>query len=283
MLLREYEYNAARRLAKAGVESPRLCAQLLVGHVLGLDRLHCVLTAERELALPEIDALEALTARRALGEPLAHILGAREFFGRDFLVTPDTLIPRPETELLVETALELLPARHPLRFADLGAGSGCIGVTLCLERPQWRGMLLELSVPALCVARENAARLGAAARLDALRADMHSVPLRPGSCDLVVSNPPYIADAERNEVMDEVLLYEPHTALFSPQEGLAHLGAVISQAARILRPGGLLLLEHGARQGPAVRGLLSSTSVFNGIITRRDLAGLDRCALARKE
>ncbi|MCD7983062.1 MAG: peptide chain release factor N(5)-glutamine methyltransferase, partial [Desulfovibrio sp.] len=108
------------------MDSPRLCAQLLAGHVLGLDRLHCVLAAERELALPEIAALEALTARRAAGEPLAHILGAREFFGRDFLVTPDTLIPRPETELLVEAALELLPAHHPLRFADLGAGSGCI-------------------------------------------------------------------------------------------------------------------------------------------------------------
>lgn len=282
MRLREYEHDAARRLTKAGVDSPRLCAQLLAGHVLGLDRLHCVLAAERELALPEIAALEALTARRAAGEPLAHILGAREFFGRDFLVTPDTLIPRPETELLVEAALELLPAHHPLRFADLGAGSGCIGVTLCLERPKWRGLLLELSAPALCVARENAARLGAAARLDALRADMRSVPLQPGSCGLVVSNPPYIAEAEQNDVMDEVLRYEPHTALFSPREGLAHLRAVISQAGRTLRPGGLLLLEHGASQGPAVRELLSSTCVFDGIATRRDLAGLDRCALARK-
>ena len=139
MRLREYEQNAARRLTKAGVDSPRLCAQLLAGHVLGLDRLHCVLAAECELTPDQAGTLEALTARRATGEPLAHILGDREFFGRTFLVTPDTLIPRPETELLVETALELLPAGQPLRFADLGAGSGCIGVTLCLERPRWCG------------------------------------------------------------------------------------------------------------------------------------------------
>lgn len=282
MRLREYEYNAARQLTEAGVDSPRLCAQLLAGHVLGLDRTHRVLEAERELTLAEIRALDVLTARRATGEPLAHILGAREFFGRSFLVTPDTLIPRPETELLVETALELLPAPRSLLFADLGAGSGCIGVTLCLERPQWRGLLLELSAPALAVARENAMRLGAATRLGALRADMRAVPLRAASCGLVVSNPPYIAEAERNEVMDEVLRHEPHSALFSPQAGLAHLRAVIGQAARVLRPGGLLLLEHGARQGAAVRQILSSARVFDGIAVRRDLAGLERCALARK-
>ena len=240
MRLREYEQNAARRLTKAGVDSPRLCAQLLAGHVLGLDRLHCVLAAERELTPDQAGTLEALTARRATGEPLAHILGGREFFGRTFLVTPDTLIPRPETELLVETALELLPAGQPLRFADLGAGSGCIGVTLCLERPRWCGLLLELSAPALEVARANAARLGAATRLDALRADLRAIPLAGGSCDLLVSNPPYIADAERGQVMDEVLRFEPHSALFSPEAGLAHLRAVIAQAARLHRPGGLL-------------------------------------------
>ncbi|WP_297829027.1 peptide chain release factor N(5)-glutamine methyltransferase [uncultured Desulfovibrio sp.] len=282
MRLKDYERDAARRLTEAGVDSPRLCAQLLAGHVLGMDRLHCVLAAERKLTPAELHDLEILTARRATGEPLAHILGAREFFGRSFLVTLHTLIPRPETELLVETALELLPARHPLLFADLGSGSGCIGVTLCLERPQWRGLLLELSAPALDVACENAVRLGAAARLKALRADMRAVPLRAAACDLVVSNPPYIAEAERGEVMDEVLRFEPHSALFSPQNGLAHLRAAVSQAARILRSGGLLLLEHGARQGPAVREFLSSASAFTGIAARRDLAGLDRCTLARK-
>lgn len=282
MRLRDYEHNAARRLTEAGVDSPRLCAQLLAGHVLGMDRLRCLLEAERQLAPAEIRKLEILTARRATGEPLAHILGAREFFGRAFLVTPHTLIPRPETELLVEAALELLPASSPLLFADLGAGSGCIGVTLCLERPQWRGLLLELSAPALAVARENAVRLGAAAQLGALRADMRAAPLRAASCGLVVSNPPYIAEAERGEVMDEVLRFEPHAALFSPQAGLAHLRAVVGQAARVLRPGGLLLLEHGARQGAAVREILTAARVFDCIEVRRDLAGLERCALARK-
>ena len=250
MRLREYEQNAARRLTKAGVDSPRLCAQLLAGHVLGLDRLHCVLAAECELTPDQAGTLEALTARRATGEPLAHILGDREFFGRTFLVTPDTLIPRPETELLVETALELLPAGQPLRFADLGAGSGCIGVTLCLERPRWCGLLLELSAPALEVARANAARLGAATRLDALRADLRAIPLAAGSCDLLVSNPPYIADAERGQVMDEA--YFPGSR--SGPSARRHCPGRPSAPARRPAFTGTRRGPGEGRAGPAVRG-----------------------------
>lgn len=281
--LRDCERNATARLTKAGVDSPRLCAQLLAAHVLGLDRLHCILEAERELDPAAMDRLDALTARRATGEPLARILGRKEFFSRDFLVTPATLIPRPETELLVETALELLPAQAPLYFADLGAGSGCIGVTLALERPAWRGLLIEIKAEALAVAQANARRLGAAQRLACLRADLRQAPLAACSCDLLVSNPPYIAECERPLVMSEVVRFEPHTALFSPNHGLAHLQAAVAQAARALKAGGLLLLEHGAGQGTAVRGLLAAATVFAHVATRRDLAGLERCTLAWKK
>lgn len=281
MRLRQYLNDAAKRLQQAGADSPRLCARVLAGHVLGLDRLQCVLQAERELDPQEESLLEALTARRAAGEPLAHILGRREFFGRDFQVTPQTLIPRPETELLVESALELLPARAPIRFTDLGAGSGCIGVTLVLERPDWRGLLLEIDPAALAVAGKNARALGAAALLDCVLADLSAAPLGAQSCDLLVSNPPYIAAAERGLVMDEVLRFEPHSALFSPENGLAHLRAVAGLAARALRPGGLLLLEHGAAQGAAVRGLMHAAGLTSAA-TRQDLAGLDRCTLAWK-
>lgn len=283
MRLRDYEQNATARLTKAGVDSPRLCAQLLAGHVLGLDRLRCVLAAEQELTPEQVFALETLTARRATGEPLAQILGSKEFFSRDFLVTPATLIPRPETELLIETALELLPAEAPLYFADLGTGSGCIGVTLALERSAWRGLLIELKAEALAVALANARRLGAAARLACLRADLRDAPLAACSCDLLVSNPPYIAESERAMVMNEVARFEPHTALFSANHGLAHLQAVVAQAARALKTGGLILLEHGAAQGRAVRNLLGAAKVFAHAVTRRDLAGRERCTLAWKK
>lgn len=283
MRLRDYERNATARLLKAGVDSPRLCAQVLTAHALGLNRLQCVLEAERELDPAAVRSLDALMARRATGEPLARILGRKEFFSRDFLVTPATLIPRPETELLIETALELLPAQAPLHFADLGAGSGCIGVTLVLERAAWRGLLLEIKAETLAVAQANARRLGATPRLACLRADLRQAPLAACSCDLLISNPPYIAECERALVMDEVARFEPHAALFSPQQGLAHLQAVIAQAARALKAGGLLLLEHGAAQGTAVRALLGEAKVFAQVATRRDLAGLERCTLAWKK
>lgn len=281
MRLGDYERQIARQLTEAGVESPRLCARLLCGHALGLDKLGVALSPERELDEAETARLAALAARRATGEPLAHITGAREFFGRDFRVTRHTLVPRPETELLVETALEVLPP-GPVTFVDLGTGSGCIGITLACERPRWRGVLLEKSPEALAVARENAASLlhEGAARLALVRGDLFAPPLRPGAYDLVISNPPYIGEGERGEVMDEVLRFEPASALFSPAEGLAHLAAVCDAARRLLRPGGLLVMEHGAGQGKAVRGLMAGRGL-GGVETRRDLAGLERCGLAR--
>ncbi|WP_165079041.1 MULTISPECIES: peptide chain release factor N(5)-glutamine methyltransferase [unclassified Desulfovibrio] len=290
MRLGEYERKIARQLTEAGVDSPRLCARLLCAHALGLTKLGVALAPERELDDAEAARLMALAARRATGEPLAHITGTREFFGRDFRVTRHTLVPRPETELLVETALELLPT-GPLLFADMGTGSGSIGVTLACERPLWRGVLLEKSAEALAVVRENAAQLLAgegagegpehgASRLALLRADLFAPPLRAGALDLVISNPPYISERERGCVMDEVLRFEPASALFSPADGLAHLAAVGEAARRLLRWGGLVILEHGAGQGPPVRGLLAQQG-FTGIGTRRDLAGLERCTFGR--
>lgn len=281
MRLGEYERQMARELTEAGVDSPRLCARLLCAHALGLDKLGVALAPERELDEAEVARLAALAARRAMGVPLAHITGVREFFGRDFHVTRHTLVPRPETELLVETALELLP-RGGVSFADLGAGSGCIGVTLACERPLWRGLLLEKSGEALAVARENAQALldSGKARLACVRGDLFAPPLGARSLDLVISNPPYIGEGERGEVMDEVLRFEPASALFSPEGGLAHLAAVCEAARRLLRPGGLLILEHGAGQGAAVRGLMTRRGLVD-IETRRDLAGLERCTLAR--
>ena len=286
MLLRQYLDNATAQLIKAGVDSPRLCAEVLARETLGGDaassaRLFCILEADRTLEPDELRRLEALTAQRATGQPLAQIIGRKEFYGRDFLVTRHTLIPRPETELIVDTALELLP-QEPLRFADLGTGTGCIGLTLLAESPAWSGLLLDICPQAIDVAAQNTRRLGLEARAATLRADMLHPPLKPESLRLVVSNPPYIAEAERHLVMDEVLHNEPHSALFSQNDGLEHLAAAINAAGVALRQGGWVLLEHGAAQAKAVESLLTATGVFKKIENKRDIAQLDRCTLAQK-
>lgn len=282
MRLADYERAIAERLTKAGVDSPCLCARLLCAYALGLDKLGVALMPEHQLDATEVSRLEALAARRATGEPMAYILGKREFFSREFRVTRHTLVPRPETELLVETALELLP-EPTLIFADFGTGSGCIGLTLCCERPQWRGVLLEASYEALIVARENAEAFlpgQEGMRVALVCADLFAPPLQARAFDLVISNPPYIGEGQYDFVMDEVLRFEPAAALFSPENGLAHLAAVCTQAKQLLRPGGLVIMEHGAAQGEAVRGLLAAQD-FKVVQTRIDLAGLARCTVGR--
>ena len=286
MRLKQYIDEATAQLTKAGVDSPRLCAEVLAREVLGGEasgsaRLFCILEAGREIEAAERERMQTLVAQRATGQPLAQIIGRKEFYGRDFVVTRHTLIPRPETELLVDTALELLP-QTPLHFADLGTGTGCIGLTLLAESPHWQGMLLDLCPHATEVAATNARLLGVQNRATVLRGDMQHPPLKAQSLQLVVSNPPYIAEAERHMVMDEVLHNEPHSALFSENNGLLHLAAAIKTAAHALQNGGWVLLEHGAAQAKVVHDLLAESGIFKKIENKRDIAQLDRCTLARK-
>ena len=280
MTLQELLTRLTRELQAAGTDAPALEARLLAGHVLRLDRIGLMLVMPAPVDEAAARAIRALTARRCAGEPLAHITGRREFFGRDFAVSPQTLIPRPETELLLEIVLRENGGREDLRFADLGAGTGCIGITLALELPRSRGLLLEYSAAALPVTARNIRDLGAGGRLALVRGDMFAPPLLPRCLDLLVSNPPYIAAAEENEVMAEVLRHEPHGALFSEDDGLRHLRAVAAAGRQALRSGGLLAVEHGYRQGAAVRGLLADAG-FPAPRTEQDLAGLDRCTWAR--
>ena len=278
MRLEEHERAARRILAKAGVDSPGLCARVLACKAAGLDRISCILAAEEELAPDRAACLSGLVARRARGEPLAYILGEREFYGLSFRVSEATLTPRPETEMLVEEALRLCP-QATLRFADLGCGSGCIGATLIHERPGWHGILADASLPALEIARANAERLGIQA--DIVQADIFQLPFAASSLDLVVSNPPYIGRQDERLVMWETLAYEPHCALFSEKEGYAHLEAVIAGAAACLKSGGWLVVEHGDRQGSAVVEMLAAAG-FGQIRDLPDLASLPRCALGQK-
>ena len=281
MTLQELLTPLIRDLQAAGTDAPALDARLLAGHVLRLDRIGLMLAMPAPVAEDAAAAIRGLTARRCTGEPLAHITGRREFFGRDFEVSPQTLIPRPETELLLEIVLRECADPGEVRFADLGTGTGCIGITLALELPHSRGLLLEYSAGALPVAARNIRSLHAADRLALVRGDMFMPPLMPRGLDVLVSNPPYIAAAEEGEVMAEVLRHEPHSALFSGQDGLRHLRAVIRAGRQALKPGGLIVMEHGYRQGGAVRRLLAEAG-YRAPRTEQDLAGLDRCTWARR-
>ena len=245
-------------------------AALLLGHVLGWSEAQVVARDETALAPDQAEAFRRLIARRVAGEPVAYLLGAREFFGRRFQVDDRVLIPRPETEHLVEAVLELpLPAAP--RVLDIGTGSGCLAVTLALELPAAEVAASDVSTAALAVAHANAARL-APGRVRFAAADLDSA-IALESFDLVVSNPPYIGRHEAGDLSPEVVAFEPWSALFSPQESDTILRRLLAAALR-LRAGAFMALELGFGQAP---GLVEA--VAPGLLIRelrRDYAGIPR-------
>lgn len=264
--------DAALRDARSRLSdspSAALDAELLLCHVLGKPRSYLFTWPERELSTAQQADFTSLLGRRVAGEPVAHLVGEREFFGHLFRVTADTLIPRPDTETLVKKALSLdVPAEA--RVVDLGTGTGAIGVSLALARPDWHVTLVDLSEAALQVAADNAHRLGAA--VTCLQGSWLSPCPRP--FDLIVSNPPYIEESDHH--LDEGdVRFEPRSALVAPNNGLADLAAITQQAAGKLVAGGWLLLEHGFEQGEAVRTLLTQAG-FVQVGTAQDLGGNDR-------
>jgi release factor glutamine methyltransferase len=252
-------------------------AAFLLAHVLGKPRGWLLAHADAAVAAGPAAAFAALVERRSAGEPVAYLTGQRGFWRFDLAVTPATLIPRPETELLVELALERLPPGRPLRIADLGTGSGAIALALAYERPSARVVATDASAPALAVARANAQAL----HLEnlAFRAGDWLAPLAGERFDLIVSNPPYIADDDPH-LGEGDLRYEPATALASGADGLDAIRTIAAAAPAHLDRGGWLLLEHGWEQGEAVRGLLRAAG-FDAVETRPDLEGRDRASLGR--
>lgn len=249
--------------------SAALDVRLLLCHSLGVDEASLFREPERPASGAQEQEFLALLARRAEGEPMAYLLGYREFFGERLRVTPATLIPRPDTELLVERALALLPERQPLAVADLGTGSGAIAVTLARLRPHWRLLALDRSEAALAVAQTNAKGL------DNIRFQQGD--WLAGSTerfDAIVCNPPYI-DAADPHLAEGDVRFEPQSALVAGDQGLADLAVVTQQASGRLQAGGWLLLEHGWQQGEAVRDLLRRAG-FDRVASHPDLAGHER-------
>lgn len=275
--VREAVSWAEQELAAAQADSPRLSAELLAAHAFGLSRLGLIMRHNDRPGEDQLAEFRRLVARRAGGEPAAYILGEKEFFGLALRVTPDVLIPRPETECIVEEAQRLFPKDAPLCFADFGTGSGALAVALATEFPRSRGLAVDLSGHALEVARHNARIHNVTERLDFACADFTRLSLAPASLDLVVANPPYVTEAEYAGLSPEVRDFEPASALVSPEEGLWHLRGLLPVAAQALRPGGVLLCELGSGQGAAALDLTRDPALdFSEPAILKDYAGLDR-------
>lgn len=252
-------------------------AELLLAHVLGASRGWLFAHGDAALPAGAGERYAVLLARRQAGEPVAYLIGRQGFWSLDLAVTPATLIPRPETELLVELALERLPAEAPARVADLGTGSGAIALAVARERPQAQVVATDASDAALAVACGNAARNGVANV--AFRAGDWFAPLRGERFDLIASNPPYIALGDPH-LDDGDLRFEPAAALSSGADGLDAIRTLVAGAPAHLAAGGWLLLEHGWTQGAAVRALLRQAG-FGDVRTAQDLEGRDRVTLGR--
>jgi release factor glutamine methyltransferase len=270
-MTRAYEAEAALR-GQLAAESPSsaLDAALLLAHVLGLSRAALAARPELELTAAQAARLGQLAVRRAAGEPLAYLTGRREFWSLELDVTPDVLVPRPETEMLVEWALEALAGKPGPAVLDVGTGSGAIALAIAHERPDARVTGVDISEPALAVARGNAGRLGVA-NLQFVAGNWYE-PVLATRFDVIVSNPPYLAAGD--PALD-ALAHEPRIALVAGDDGLRALEVICAGAGSRLAFGGCLLVEHGMAQGEQIRELMAESGLA-GIETRSDLAGHER-------
>ena len=278
MTIREALRSAVERLELHHVSNARLTAELVLAHVLSVEREHLYAHDDRVLREQELQMLEDRLYDRISGVPLQYIVGRQEFYGRCFRVNPAVLIPRPETEYIIEAVLDIqgtrgLPPR-PLSIIDVGTGSGCIAVTLALELPGTQVFAGDVSFEALVVARENAATLGAQVRfvcmdvLDAIQTRF----------DFIVSNPPYVRPSERSRLQREVREHEPHVALFSPEDELAIYRRLIVGAEEMLRSGGHIIMEVGIGMDEHVLSLFGPR--WDALPTKTDLHGIPRTVIA---
>lgn len=294
MRLRELADGARRRLEAAGIPRAEaaLDAELLARDALGWDRATWLVRRdEDERAADALTvgargigafraAYDARVARRVRREPMAYIRGTQEFYGREFLVGPGVLIPRPETELLVEEAKAAAMGRRTPRIADVGTGSGCLAVTLALELPSAQLVATDISTDALTIARGNAAAHGVGGRITFIETTYLAG--IAGAFDLIVSNPPYVRELDRPSLAPEVRDHEPREALFGGEDGLRDIRAIAQAATTALKPGGVLVMEIGMGQATAVTGVLTGAGLGAELTLRHDLQGIPRVAVAQR-
>ncbi|HOK66028.1 MAG TPA: peptide chain release factor N(5)-glutamine methyltransferase [Anaerohalosphaeraceae bacterium] len=268
------------------LDSPRLSAELLLCHVLGLQRIELYTLHDRVVQQPQLGQLRELVKRAAEHEPIAYLVGRCEFYSLSLKITPDCLIPRPETELLVEKAVEFLRRRPaPRQALDLCTGCGCIAAALAKNCKDLQITAVDISEAALAVAAENIRRYNLEPSVRLLCGNLYEPLIEEldGPCfDLIVSNPPYVSDAEYEKLAPNVKNYEPKQALWGGPDGLDFYRRILEQAGRFLKPDGAVMLEIGYEQGPAVKQMLEQSGLFASVEIHKDLAQKDRIAIGRR-
>jgi release factor glutamine methyltransferase len=273
--------SEAARTLDAEISESRLDAGVLMSHVIGRDRAFLIAHPEAAITEPQLKQFEEFIARRAQGEPLQYITGHQEFFKLDFEVTPDVLIPRPETELIVEAVLELVDPNAAFAFADLGTGSGCLAISILHERRKTRALAIDTSEQALRIAQRNAERHRVTDRLRLIQSDLFEAISVNETFDLIVSNPPYVSDEEMKNLQREVQR-EPRAALAGGSDGLALIRRLLLDAPGHLRRRGYLVFEFGSNQDMAIRDLVDG-AVWKLIEIRNDLQQIPRTILLQKK
>jgi release factor glutamine methyltransferase len=285
MILKQALAAAIKQLDDSAVGSPRMNGEVLLMFTLGCDRAYLYSHPERELSSEEESRYEEAVERRASGYPSQYITGHQEFWGLDLIVTPAVLIPRPETEHIVEVVLEIaraadynVQAGRP-KLVDVGTGSGAIALALAKELPAAEVLAVDVSSTALEIARANAARLQLQSRVNFREGDVLEAVVSDASFDFVISNPPYVALSEADKVQDVVKKYEPKVAVFAGEHGLDIIRRLIPQALEALRPGGYLVMEIGYSMSEAVMSIMDA---FEDVHAVPDLAGIPRVVVGRK-
>ncbi|MGD8369682.1 MAG: peptide chain release factor N(5)-glutamine methyltransferase [Desulfobacterales bacterium] len=274
-MLRALNWTASY-FASCGIDSPRSSAEILLAHSLGLQRIDLYVRYDQPLQDEELRGFKSLIRRRVAREPVAYITGEREFWSMPLLVTPAVLIPRPETERLVEAAAEALPEAGTLRMLEPGSGSGAVSIALATERPSLRIFASDRSAAALSVAGKNAARHGVAERIEFFVGDWLCPVSDKAAFDAVVCNPPYVPSGEIDSLQPEVSRFEPRRALDGGPDGLDAVRRLAADALGCLKPGGTLLFEIGFDQGPAACRIVAAAGGFAAPVVLKDYAGKDR-------
>jgi release factor glutamine methyltransferase len=281
MQLKQALSSAIERLEAADIGSPRMNAEVLLMFVLGVNRAYLYAHSERELTAEDEARYDEVLAQRAMGMPSQYITGHQEFWGLDFVVSPAVLIPRPETEHLVETVLELARGISQPKLVDVGTGSGCVALALAHELTGAEVYAVDVSEEALENARANAARLRLDGRVRFMVSNVLEALIGVDDFDFVVSNPPYVGFGEANKVQKSVRDFEPRVAVFAGEQGLDVIGPLVEQAHRALKPGGWLAMEIGYSMRDAVENLLSPT-MWEDVRAVPDLQGIPRVVAGRK-
>ncbi|SDB12086.1 release factor glutamine methyltransferase [Desulfonatronum thiosulfatophilum] len=276
LTLRDILIKSTGYLSQKRVDSPRLSAELVIAHALGVDRLALFLDPDKPLGENELARIRPFLIRRGTGEPMAYILGHKEFYGLDFLVSKDVLIPRPDTELGVDLVLKSFPKERKLLFADVGSGSGALAVTLLTKFPNGQAIATDISLRTLGISKLNAQRHGVSERILTVQGDLLKH-LGSLCLDFIIANLPYISEDEARTLSPEVICYEPRQALIGGPKGDELFAPLLSDAMRVLKRGGCILLETGSTQAAAVHDHIQRISAnWKRVRVHKDLSGLDR-------